>query len=62
MQLFVRGFANTFALEVEKTLQGADLRERIAQRMEVDPESLVLTGGARIIRDEDDCDGLHDGK
>ena len=30
--------------------------------MEVDPESLILTGGARIIRDEDDLNELYDCK
>ena len=30
--------------------------------MEVDPESLVLTGGARVIRDEDDLNDLYECK
>ena len=34
----------------------------VAERMEVDPEGLVLTGGARVITDEDDLSGLNDGK
>ena len=39
MQLFIRGFANTFAVEVGKDTSGAVLRALVAERMEVEDKS-----------------------
>ncbi|VDO79448.1 unnamed protein product [Soboliphyme baturini] len=54
MQLFVRGLENIFTLEVTAESTVGDLKQRICQISNIDPESqLVLFESRPLIKDDD---------